>query len=377
MQHIAVIGAGAIGTNTALLLAQTFPQVHLSVFDAGQPVRGERTFVIGASTQASFEDYGIWAGFNKISLPLTKVRSNFANTFGGATFAATDCQTEHFAYSVAETALIKLLQPQLAKYHNITVHTPAEVTKLAHDGELTYRLDNKVATQHFDLVLATGIAPKLLTDIGFTVTTKEYDQVALVTTVADKHSSSTAYQRILPSGTSTLVPRLDGWGHILLVPPAVASELQQLDDTTYLATLHQRNWLTKELTGEVTFRGHFAPRQRILHQSQSSTRIVPLGACACTVNPIGAQELNLGLRDVLVLAQQLQTQPSLADFATQFAHRRNQDRQRIAEVTDLCAQVVRTPMPGKLAVLGLLATAVDLCPLARRTILGRSVFQSA
>lgn len=373
---IACIGAGAIGAHAALLTAQAVPQATITVFDAGLPTPGDRTFVLAGGTRDRLQESGIWTGVDVVSHPLRQVKSDFAGCFGALTLSSSDCQTESFAQSIAERDLLQQIRQNFSSHANIKLCAPAQVTGLERSGQVQWRANEQDQSEQFDLVLATGLAEHLLQAAGVVFTSKNYDQLALVTTLAGPPPSDTAHERLLATGAATLVPRRDGWGHILLLEPAAAQVLQQLADDDFIHELRQRNWLP--LTGEIAVhsRGCFPPRQRLAQFSGMPGRIVLLGPCACTVNPVGAQELNLGLRDVLALAQLLGDGHNPALLAAEFELQRASDRHQVARMTDLAARLVRCAVPGKLPLLGLAATAIDLCPPARRWTLGAAVYRN-
>ena len=373
---IAILGAGPIGSATAILVAKLMPNTKITVFDAGRPSFGNRTFFIANGVWETWQDLGIWQHFANHAHPIVGVKANFANTFGGLRLAGDDCHAELIGYSFAEHTFIARLRDMLRELPAIHIHEPAQVTYASPDGQVSWEHNGSQHSQTFDLVAICGLPYSLLASFGFCYNIKNYRLAALVTTLHNAHHSHWAYERIMPQGAATLLPFRDGWGFILLRNIQEATALAALNDTDYLATLQKNRWLdlpVKQLA--VVSRGMFKPVMRHA-RNPGIGRLALLGASACAVHPVGAQELNLGLRDALALANFIQQADEVraSDCGYAFAQLRVADRQNIVQLTDSLAWLLDWQAPWKLPLAGLAATAAGLCPPLRNYLLGQVLY---
>lgn len=374
MKRIAILGAGAIGASTALVCSRSLPDAEIVVLDAGRAAPGDRTFVLSGSTCDRWQRFDFWDSIPNKAHTLQGIKTSFAGSFGGITLCGDDCLTDKIGCSIAEQDFCNIMRKHLAVTKNVSLRIPATISLAKPNGLVQWQEPNGQHSEKFDLVVACGIVEELLTAAGFSFTAKEYRQVAIVSTLNGPTPGSIAHERLLPRGAATAVPKRDGWGHILIIDTASATNLQDMDDASYLDTLRQRGWL--QITGDyqMRYRGSFTPRQR-LARNAGIGKMVLLGPSACSVNPVGAQELNLGLRDSLALGQQLQQSDSLANFARSFSASRLRERRAIANLTDRAAYLIGLSFPGKLHCLGLAATAANLLPPVRRKLLGQMVYR--
>ena len=87
------------------------------------------------------------------------------------------------------------------------------------------------------------------------------------------------------------------------------------------------------------------------------------GNAAQTLHPVAGQGLNLGLRDVTVLARLL-AQGATPAMLAQFTELRRQDRTTTVRLTDTMARVFANDSPAQ-ALLGLSLAAIDMTGPAR------------
>jgi 2-octaprenyl-6-methoxyphenol hydroxylase len=99
---------------------------------------------------------------------------------------------------------------------------------------------------------------------------------------------------------------------------------------------------------------------------RSTARTVAIGNAAQTLHPVAGQGLNLGLRDVAVLAKGAGTRRRSAHLA-QFTVLREQNRQTTVRITDTMARIFASTSPLQ-SLLGLSLTAIDLVPPARNML---------
>jgi 2-octaprenyl-6-methoxyphenol hydroxylase len=144
---------------------------------------------------------------------------------------------------------------------------------------------------------------------GMAVDDWRYDQAALVCNLrhAEPHHE-TSIEFHTESGPFTLVPLPGNRSSLVLVArPAEAERLRDLDDAALAAELERRS---ESILGSIAIDGRRAvfPIVGMRAKTLAANRTVLVGEAAHVLPPIGAQGLNLGLRDVAALGEVLAPQ---------------------------------------------------------------------
>ena len=211
----------------------------------------------------------------------------------------------------------------------------------------------------------------MLAQAGFSCEQKDYSHPAFAASIADDIGDcSCAGERVIAGGAATLVPRRGGWGFIMIASPSQCDRIRQLSDELLLTEIERMHGRTFSKDAKIASRGFFQPVLRTVRPGGCG-RVVLLGASACTLNPIGAQELNLGLRDCILLARMLaeSSDEDLGAIGSQHAQGRQRDRAAAVRRTDMAARIAAAGFPGKMAAGGLMAAIAELVPPVRRACL--------
>jgi 2-octaprenyl-6-methoxyphenol hydroxylase len=110
-----------------------------------------------------------------------------------------------------------------------------------------------------------------------------------------------AFERFTDQGPLALLPEDDGYALVWCVRPELAEQLMQLDDAAFCAALQQAFGQRLGSISSISKRNAFPLGLNAQHSA--SARIVSIGNAAQTLHPVAGQGLNLGLRDVSVLAR--------------------------------------------------------------------------
>ncbi len=379
MKRLLVAGGGAIGTAAAVLAARAAPTNEVVIVDAGSRFAADRTFVLGASTVSCLRAAGAWDMLEQASQPLQEAEVSFAGAFGKLHLAAADIDADAYAYSVSENAFLNAWQALAQEQPNLVTVADTKISGISvGDSSVSFACDGSETELTGDFAAVAGVPPALLEPAGFRFASKGYRHAASVASIGDREHGHVAQERSLAGGASTLVPRRGGWGHIQLAEPAKCDEIEQLSDSEmlgHISAVHHRKF---NGDASITFRGRFRPHLRQA-QPGGKGRIALLGAAACAVHPIGAQELNLGLRDAIRLAHLMAgaEDADLESLGDRHAAERQHDRSNAARRTDLAACLAESSFPGKQALGGAAAAVADLCPTARRALLATWVIAEA
>jgi 2-octaprenyl-6-methoxyphenol hydroxylase len=308
--RIAVIGAGPVGQAAALALGQLGEPVTLiaPALDPAHAGSDPRTAALLAPSIELLKNLAVWPDCASESAPIAVIRivddCNELLRAPEVLFRATELGLADFGANVPNAALVSALDAGLQREAHVT-RLPAAVAQVE-TGERTVHLALADGTSlSADLVIAAdGRRSIARAAAGIATRTWEYPQAALVATFAHTRPHDgivTEFHR--RAGPLTVVPLPGQTSSVVWVEaPEAASELLRLDDAGFLtaleARLHGLLGALRRVGPRVTY-----PLSGMTAEILGRRRIALVGESAHVIPPIGAQGLNLGLRDAATLAE--------------------------------------------------------------------------
>lgn len=310
--HIAIVGAGMVGTALACALAEGGFTVTL--LEASEPVpRADwpefdlRVSAITRASQRIFENLSVWQGM--VAERVTPYREMHVWDAGGRGeihFDSADLGEAALGH-IIENRVITAALRQRAEQLGVELRCPCRVTAIdtaEHGAEL--RLADG-ATVNADLLVAADGARSAMREMaGIEVRTASYEQRALVATVrVGTGHLDTAWQRFLPEGPLALLPL--GPRHVSIVwstSPQRAEQLLALEAGEFNAALTVDS---EGRLGNLQLEGPRAafPLQRLHAERYVVPGLVLVGDAAHQIHPLAGQGVNLGLLDAAELADVL------------------------------------------------------------------------
>ena len=329
---IAVVGGGLTGMAAALALARAGVHVALIV-KAGAPPLDLRTAALFPASVQLLRNLGVWEACEAEATVLAAIRivddTGWLLRAPETQFCAADLGLPALAWNIANCALGRALEAGIARCPGVirieTAATPSYsstadgiVIGWAEGSEITARL----------VVAADGRESPLRAFAGISVARHQHDQTALVTTFAHSRphrNVSTEIHR--EAGPLTTVPMPGNRSSLVWVErPREAARLAALEGPAFVAQLQQRLHgllgQLSDLTPRMSFR-----LQDMTTEAFARGRIALVGEAAHVLPPIGAQGLNLGLRDVADLAEAVLTaaDPGTAEVLEAYNRVRRRD----------------------------------------------------
>ena len=307
-----VVGGGPAGLAAALALARTGVSTAL----AAPPHRpaGDRpdmrTAALFPGSIAMLTNLGAWNALEQHCAPLAAIRiMDDRDTLLRApevTFRAKELGHPDFGYNVPNSPLVEaLLQKCRSAGSGVTMIDTAGVSALditARQVVLTLAEGQRITARI--VAGADGRNSLCRTAAGIDTTTWAYEQSAITTVFSHSRphgSISTEFHR--PAGPCTTVPMPANRSSLVWVDrPDIAAELAAADDDTF------RRALEKRLHGLLGSIGDLSPRvifplSGLSARSFGKNRVALIGEAGHVIPPLGAQGLNLGLRDAAALAE--------------------------------------------------------------------------
>jgi 2-octaprenyl-6-methoxyphenol hydroxylase len=300
---VAVIGGGPAGLVSALALAAAGVETLLI---APHPAPDHRTTALLAGSVTALEMLGVWPVCLFHAAPLRKIRlvdgTRRLIRAPEISFDAAEIKLEAFGYNIENRHLVAALDThagtlQLPRIASAALAVRADasgVTIIHADGEARVRLAIGADGQRSLCRAAAGIA----------TTRRAYPQTALTLNLGHaRPHNDTSTEFHTESGPFTLVP-LPGRRSSLVceLDPESATELAAMNDTALAVEIERR---AHSFLGKMTVepgRGIF-PLGIETADAFARERIALVGEAAHVVPPIGAQGLNLGLRDAATVAE--------------------------------------------------------------------------
>jgi 2-octaprenyl-6-methoxyphenol hydroxylase len=299
----AVIGGGPAGLVSAVALAAAGVD---TLIIAPSPQEDFRTTAFLAGSVTALTTLGVWDACRPQAAPLAAIRiiddTRRLWRAPEVHFAAAEIGLEAFGYNIENRYLIAALHDRAAKLNIPRISAPAVavvpdrdgVTVKVAEGEARVRLVIGADGQHSLCRAAAGISSYRHT----------YPQTALTLNLAHtRPHQDTATEFHTETGPFTLVPLPGRRSSLVCVlDPERASRVATMTDAELAIEIERR---AHSLFGKMTVepgRGMF-PLAVETARSVAGNRIALVGEAAHVVPPIGAQGLNLGLRDAATLAE--------------------------------------------------------------------------
>lgn len=302
VHDIVVVGGGPAGRIAALKLAQLGASVCLVAPDVGQT--DGRTTALWQNSIALLDEIGVWDGLQAKTASLKKMRmiDDTQRLFRApeVVFDGAELGLEEFGFNILNNDLNAALDEKSAHQSNLTIHTDvaASVRYLQDFAEIT-TASGKVVKARL-AIAADGRKSVLRAAAGIEVRTWSYPQVAVVLNVEHRlphQQISTEFHT--PTGPFTLVPLPGRKSSIVCVESAEgARKIMEMVPADLERDLERR---AHSVLGAFKLASDVQsfPLSGLTATKLSAPRLVLIGETAHVFPPIGAQGLNLSIRDIL------------------------------------------------------------------------------
>jgi 2-octaprenyl-6-methoxyphenol hydroxylase len=371
----AVVGGGLAGRAAALAVAQAgLTTLHLA--PAGPPDR--RTSALMQPAVAYLQRLGVLADPPDFGDPLTRIRVIDATgrlvRAPETLFDSAEAGLEAFGWNLANAALAERSEAVAAGLPGLTTEPQVARRIEVGTGGAAHRLtlaDGEVVEAAL-LVGADGKGSPVRVAAGIAVREHAFRQAALVADLElGRPLAGTSVEFHYEQGPFTLVPAGGRRANLVWIDDRAVLEAARAAGPQALARTCEAK--AHHLFGAIDLTGPAVvfPLSTLAVARAGARGAVLVGEAAHAFPPIGAQGLNLGLRDVAALAKALATvdrgQPGWAEaVSTDYARRRAADLARTGAMVDALFRSLLTDMlPAQLLRAGGL-WALNLLPGLRR-----------
>ena len=301
--EVAVVGGGPAGLVCAIALKAAGVE---SILIAPHAKPDHRTTALLSGSVTALDTLGAWQACLPHGAPLKKLRivDDTRRLFRAPEvfFDAAEIGLDAFGCNIENRHLLAALEARAAELSLPRIAAPALAITPDTDGVTIDHADGRVRVRL--AVGADGARSFARAAAGIATRRRSYPQIALTLNLGHtRPHDDTSTEFHTESGPFTLVPLPGRRSSLVCVlDPPRAAELAALDDATLSVEIERR---AHSLLGTMQVergRGIF-PLAIETAGAFAQARIALIGEAAHVVPPIGAQGLNLGLRDCATLAE--------------------------------------------------------------------------
>jgi 2-octaprenyl-6-methoxyphenol hydroxylase len=328
---VIVVGAGPAGLTAAITCAAAGVPVTL----IGQSPADNRTTALLAGSVTALETLDIWRRCARHAAPLRTIRliddTGRLVRAPEVKFESGEIGLDAFGWNIENRHLIAALSESARELSSLKViDARVDAIEVGPDA-VTVRYNSKTIAAPL-VIGADGRKSMCRAAAGIEVETHSYPQSALTLSFAHgRPHRDTSTEFHTASGPFTLVPRPGGRSSLVWVlDPTQAAAIGELSDDELSVKLERRS---HSILGKIkveTGRGLF-PLTMSRARQFAAKRAALIGEAAHVLPPIGAQGLNLGLRDaaaigeLVVTAWRAQRDPGADDTLTEYDRIRRAD----------------------------------------------------
>jgi 2-octaprenyl-6-methoxyphenol hydroxylase len=381
---LVIAGGGLAGNCLALALKNTGLRIAIVEANTREQLfnspAGDRALALAAGTVMMLGALGIWQGISHAATAIKHIHISDRGHFGKTRLSAQKEQVDALG-CVITARDIETYVANLVTEAGIDLISPARVVGLmSGDKEVCISLKQGNESLNVSASLLVGAdgglsSVRKLLDIAQHMT--EYGQTALVTTVKSTIShKNTAFERFTASGPLALLPVAKN--HCAVVWTRTSEDANALmlgSEADFLAELQQCfGFKLGEL--RLTAPRRTFPLSLIRAEKMVAGRAVIIGNAVHQLHPVAGQGFNLGLRDVVQLAEMLIKQHEqnkdigAADFLKEYAVSRKKDHDRTIGFTDAVVKIFSNEWLALVAARNIGLTLLDHLPAAK-TLLTR------
>lgn len=306
---IMIIGGGAAGLSAALGLAAKGLKVHL----AGAPgtIRDDgRSAALFQSSLDFLATLGIGTALEACAAPLRAIR--IIDIAGGlvraptTTFRALEIGQDAFGWNIANADILRVMMAAARETPGLTLSELSFDSFEDHGETLLVRLSDGSLHRTRLLIGADGQNSRTRDAAGISFRTKDYPQTAITCRLShpgDHEDISTEFHT--REGPFTFVPSGDGISALVwIMRPDKAEAMLALSKEALAGIITRRSSSFLGKVEIISALGAVPMRKRVADKLVSG-RVALIGEAAHAFPPIGAQGLNLGLKDVASLVNRL------------------------------------------------------------------------
>ncbi|EGR0246908.1 2-octaprenyl-6-methoxyphenyl hydroxylase [Vibrio parahaemolyticus] len=351
-QYDVVIAGGAMAGATLALAIEHLSQGALRVavvepFKAQSdqhPGFDSRSIALSYGTVNLLRHLELWSAIEPFSTPIEHIHVSDRSHAGMTDITKHDVGVEALGYVVELADVGRVYQELLTHSTAIDLYCPDSAKHITRTQEnVTIELASGELLNAKLLVAADGAVSQCCQQIGLELSEHDFDQVAVIANIVTQEPhQGRAFERFTENGPVALLPMSDNrMSLVWCLRPDEAQIVMELSESEFLERLQQDFGWRLGAMQKVGLRASYPLLLR--HRKQNiSHRFAIVGNAAQTLHPIAGQGFNLGIRDVVTLAEELVKQgEDVGRYhgLIRFSQRREADRNETIWLTNSLVHV--------------------------------------
>lgn len=351
-QYDVVIAGGAMAGATLALAIEHLSRGALRVavvepFKAQSdqhPGFDSRSIALSYGTVNLLRHLELWSAIEPFSTPIEHIHVSDRSHAGMTDITKHDVGVEALGYVVELADVGRVYQELLTHSTAIDLYCPDSAKHITRTQEnVTLELASGELLNAKLLVAADGAVSQCCQQIGLELSEHDFDQVAVIANIVTQEPhQSRAFERFTENGPVALLPMSDNrMSLVWCLRPDDAQIVMELSESEFLERLQQDFGWRLGAMQKVGLRASYPLLLR--HRKQNiSHRFAIVGNAAQTLHPIAGQGFNLGIRDVVTLAEELVKQGEDVgryQGLIRFSQRREADRNETIWLTSSLVHV--------------------------------------
>ncbi|HCH3994005.1 2-octaprenyl-6-methoxyphenyl hydroxylase [Vibrio parahaemolyticus] len=351
-QYDVVIAGGAMAGATLALAIEHLSQGALRVavvepFKAQSdqhPGFDSRSIALSYGTVNLLRHLELWSAIEPFSTPIEHIHVSDRSHAGMTDITKHDVGVEALGYVVELADVGRVYQELLTHSTAIDLYCPDSAKHITRTQEnVTIELANGELLNAKLLVAADGAVSQCCQQIGLELSEHDFGQVAVIANIVTQEPhQGRAFERFTENGPVALLPMSDNrMSLVWCLRPDEAQIVMELSESEFLERLQQDFGWRLGAMQKVGLRASYPLLLR--HRKQNiSHRFAIVGNAAQTLHPIAGQGFNLGIRDVVTLAEELVKQGEDVgryQGLIRFSQRREADRNETIWLTSSLVHV--------------------------------------
>lgn len=308
---VIIAGGGMAGMTLALAINKLSPSpLSIAVIEPfkvdhqAHPGFDSRSIALCYGTVALLKQLGLWHEISKVATAIEHIHVSDRNHAGMTDITRQQVGLEALGY-VVELADVGRIYHQLVELDpHITLITAAVERVEREQQHVLVTLDNKLELEGQLLVAADGAGSTCCQQLGLELSEHDFEQVAVIANItAQQPHHGRAFERFTQSGPVALLPMSQQRMSLVWCLTAQdADAMMHANDEEFLQQLQSAFGWRLGALNKVGQRACYPLILRYREQTVSH-RFAALGNAAQTLHPIAGQGFNLGIRDVVSLAE--------------------------------------------------------------------------
>ncbi|HCE2190626.1 TPA: 2-octaprenyl-6-methoxyphenyl hydroxylase [Vibrio parahaemolyticus] len=351
-QYDVVIAGGAMAGATLALAIEHLSRGALRVavvepFKAQSdqhPGFDSRSIALSYGTVNLLRHLELWSAIEPFSTPIEHIHVSDRSHAGMTDITKHEVGVEALGYVVELADVGRVYQELLTHSTAIDLYCPDSAKHITRTQEnVTIELASGELLNAKLLVAADGAVSQCCQQIGLELSEHDFDQVAVIANIVTQEPhQGRAFERFTENGPVALLPMSDNrMSLVWCLRPDEAQIVMELSESEFLERLQQDFGWRLGAMQKVGLRASYPLLLR--HRKQNiSHRFAIVGNAAQTLHPIAGQGFNLGIRDVVTLAEELVKQGEDVgryQGLIRFSQRREADRNETIWLTSSLVHV--------------------------------------